>query len=257
MREVLMANNLVKEYGVKGQIKALNGVSLSINEGDFICIMGPSGSGKSTFLNMIATVDTPTSGSVKIDGQSVNSMSEGNIAKFRYENIGFIFQEFNLIDSLTIRENIGVPLVLASKGKDEIRGRVEAIAKKLDIYEYLDKFPVECSGGQRQRAAAARALVTEPKLIVADEPTGNLDTKNSHELLQFLKSLNENENKTIVMVSHDSMIASYSKKLVFIRDGKIEEIIERGNKDQSEFFYDIVDVTSKENQNLFNVMNKK
>lgn len=257
MREVLMANNLVKEYGVKGQIKALNGVSLSINEGDFICIMGPSGSGKSTFLNMIATVDTPTSGSVKIDGKSVNSMSEGNIAKFRYENIGFIFQEFNLIDSLTVRENIGVPLVLASKGKEEIRGRVEAIAKKLDIYEYLDKFPVECSGGQRQRAAAARALVTEPKLIVADEPTGNLDTKNSHELLQFLKSLNENENKTIVMVSHDSMIASYSKKLVFIRDGKIEEIIERGNKDQSEFFYDIVDVTSKENQNLFNVMNKK
>lgn len=257
MKKILEAENLIKEYGVNGQIKALNGVNLSIMEGDFICIMGPSGSGKSTFLNMIATVDRPTKGRVTIDGNAISGMSESKIAKFRYENVGFIFQEFNLIDSLTLRENIGVPLVLASKGKKEIKERVENIAKKLDIIQYLDKFPVECSGGQRQRAAAARALVTNPMLIVADEPTGNLDTKNSHELLNFIKDLNEEENKTIVMVSHDSMIASYSKKLVFIRDGKIEEIIEKGNKDQSEFFYDIVDVTSKESQNLFKVMNKK
>ncbi|MGG7178752.1 ABC transporter ATP-binding protein [Clostridium paraputrificum] len=256
MSEILVAKNLVKEYGNKGQIKALNDVSLEINEGDFIGIMGPSGSGKSTFLNMIATVDKPTKGKVIIDGTNVTAMGEGQIAKFRYENIGFIFQEFNLIDSLTLRENIGVPLVLASKSKDEVKSKVEKIAKKLNIYEYLDKFPVECSGGQRQRAAAARALVTNPKLIVADEPTGNLDTKNSHELLNFLKELNDNEGVTILMVTHDSMIASYTKKLVFIRDGQIEEVLDKGNKDQKEFFYDIVDVTSKETQNLFNVMGK-
>ncbi|MGG7178754.1 ABC transporter ATP-binding protein [Clostridium paraputrificum] len=256
MSTILVAKNLIKEYGNKGQIKALNDVSLEINEGDFIGIMGPSGSGKSTFLNMIATVDKPTKGKVIIDGTNVTAMGEGQIAKFRYENIGFIFQEFNLIDSLTLRENIGVPLVLASKSKEEIKVKVEGIAKKLDIYDYLDKFPVECSGGQRQRAAAARALVTNPKLIVADEPTGNLDTKNSHELLNFLKELNDNEGITILMVTHDSMIASYTKKLVFLRDGKIEEVLDKGDKDQKEFFYDIVDVTSKETQNLFNIMKK-
>ena len=256
MKEIVQAVSLIKEYGKDGQIKALNDVSLSVNEGDFIGIMGPSGSGKSTFLNMIATVDKPTKGKVIINGKNVTSMTEGEIATFRYENIGFIFQEFNLIDSLTLRENIGVPLVLANKEKDEIKNNVEEIAKKLDITDYLDKYPVECSGGQRQRAAAARALVSNPKLIVADEPTGNLDTKNSHELLQFLKELNDNEGVTILMVTHDSMIASYTKKLVFLRDGKIEEVIEKSDNDQQKFFYDIVEATSRETQNLFNVMKK-
>lgn len=256
MSEVLVAKNLIKLYGNEGVIKALNGVSLTVNQGDFVGIMGPSGSGKSTLLNIIATVDRPTKGAVMIDGKSVNSMGEYAIARFRYENIGFIFQDFNLIDTLTIRENISVPLVLEGLSKVEIKKRVNEIAKKLDIEENLDKYSSECSGGQRQRAAAARALVTNPKIIVADEPTGNLDTKNSHELLEFLKDLNEKDGVTILMVTHDSMIASYSKKLVFLRDGKIEDVIERGEKDQREFFYDIVDVTSKETQSLFSGMGR-
>jgi len=256
MKEVIVAKHISKEYGTNDQIKALDDVSISICQGDFIGIMGPSGSGKSTFLNMIGTVDTPTKGSVMIGEKAVSLMGEIEIARFRYENVGFIFQEFNLIDSLTLRENIGLPLALAGKSKIEIKESVEKIAKKLAITEYLYKFPSECSGGQKQRAASARALVANPKIIVADEPTGNLDTKNSHELLQLLQELNENEGVTILMVTHDSMIASYTKKLVFLRDGKIEEVLEKGEKNQQQFFYDIVEVTSRETQNLLNVMAK-
>jgi len=256
MKEVIVAQNISKQYGTNDQIKALDNVSISVYEGDFVGIMGPSGSGKSTLLNMIGTVDKPTKGSVMIGSKAVSLMGETEIAKFRYENVGFIFQEFNLIDSLTLRENIGLPLALAGKSKIEIKESVEKIAKKLDITEYLYKFPSECSGGQKQRAASARALVANPKIIVADEPTGNLDTKNSHELLQLLQELNEKEGVTILMVTHDSMIASYTKKLVFLRDGKIEEILEKGEQDQQQFFYDIVEVTSRETQNLLNVMVK-
>lgn len=256
MKEIIVAKHLIKQYGESNQVKALDDVSISICQGDFIGIMGPSGSGKSTLLNMIGTVDKVTKGSVMIGEKDVSVMGESEIAKFRYENVGFIFQEFNLIDSLTIRENIGIPLALAGKSKMEIKERVEKIALKLNITEYLYKFPSECSGGQKQRAASARALVADPKIIVADEPTGNLDTKNSHELLQFLRQLNEKEGVTILMVTHDSMIASYTKKLVFLRDGKIEEVLEKGEKDQQQFFYDIVEVTSRETQNLLNVMAK-
>jgi len=256
MREIINAKNLVKIYGNKGQIKALDGVNISICQGDFIGIMGPSGSGKSTFLNMIATIDVPTKGTVTIDGTDISKMGEGIIAKYRYENIGFIFQEFNLIDSLTVQENIAVPLALADVNDKEITDRVLKMAEKLNISESLEKYPSECSGGQKQRVAVARALVSNPKIVVADEPTGNLDTKNSHELLQFLKDLNEKEGVTILMVTHDSMIASYTKKLVFIRDGKIEQVLEKGDKDQQKFFYDIVDVTSRESQNLFNKINR-
>ena len=254
MKEIVVAKNLVKLYGYRTKVTALNDVSLTINEGDYICIMGPSGSGKSTLLNVLSTIDMPTKGIVEINNTNIRKMNEFDLGEFRYKNLGFIFQEFNLIDSLTIRENIGVPLTLADKSEDEINKKVEAIAKKLNIYEILDKYPVDCSGGQRQRAAAARALVTEPKMIVADEPTGNLDTKNSHELLKILKELNDKEGITILMVTHDSMIASYSKKLLFLRDGKIDEAIERGQLSQKEFFYKIVEVTSKESQSLLNVL---
>lgn len=255
--QIIEVENLFKVYGSKGQIKALDGVSLSVNEGEFIGIMGPSGSGKSTLLNMIGTVDTPSKGLVYLDGENIRELREGKIAEFRYKNIGFIFQEFNLLDNLTLRENIAVPLVLDGISKEVIKEKVGKISEKLGIEGELDKYPQECSGGQRQRAAAARALVTEPKVIIADEPTGNLDTKTSHELLQFLKDLNEIEGKTIVMVTHDAMIASYTKKLVFLRDGKIEEIIEKGDKSQMDFFYDIVEVTTKENKNLFIGMGRK
>ncbi len=216
--------------------------------------MGPSGSGKSTFLNVLSTVDTPTRGTIKFNDKNIFDMTEAHVAKLRYENIGFVFQDFNLIDSLTIRENIGVSLVLVNVGKAEINKRTEDMSKKLGIFETLDKFPSQCSGGQRQRAASARALVTRPKLIVSNEPTGNLDTTNSHQLLKIFQKLNEEEGTAILIVTHDSMIASYAKKLVFLRDGKIEEILQRGESTQKEFFYKIVDITSKESQNLFDEM---
>lgn len=251
MKKIIEAKNIIKVYGDKAKVKALNGVSLTVNESDFVCIMGPSGTGKSTFLNILATIDRPNGGEVKINDKNVTIMSEKEISRLRYENIGFVFQEFNLIDSLTIRENIGVPLVLANKDKDYINKKVEAISKDLNIYNLLDKFPSECSGGQKQRAAICRALVTNPKMIVADEPTGSLDTKSSHELLKILQERNEKDGIAILMVTHDSMIASYSKKLVFLRDGKIDEEIERKSLNQKEFFYKIVDTTSRESQSLF------
>ena len=176
---------------------------------------------------------------VFINGKEVRVMSEGEIGKFRYENLGFIFQEFNLLDSLTIFENIAVPLTLANVNKKEITQRVQEVAKKLNVEQTLDKFPNECSGGQRQRVAICRALVTNPKLIVADEPTGNLDSKNSHEILSLFKELNEKEGVSILMVTHDSKIASYSSKLLYIKDGIIDRTIEREGLSQKEYFYKI------------------
>lgn len=255
MGNIIEVKDLKKKYGRENVCVALDGVDLIVENGDYFCIMGPSGSGKTTLLNVISTLDVPTEGTVKINGESVKAMSESNISKFRYENMGFIFQEFNLIDTLTIRENIEVPLVLANKKKKEINKRVEKIAEKLDIKEILDKFPHQCSGGQRQRAASARALITEPKLIVADEPTGNLDSKNSHELLKVLKQLNEEEGITIIMVTHDSLIASYSKSLIFLKDGKINKTVHREGLSQKEFFYKIIDITSKDSQILFDTVN--
>lgn len=253
MSYIVEAKDVVKIYGddEKTQVVALNHVSLNIEEGDFITVMGPSGAGKSTFLNNLSTIDQPTNGSVKINGKEVRTMGEVEIGRFRYENLGFIFQEFNLLPTLTVEENVAVPLTLKNISHQEVKERVQKMAEKLDITHLLHKFPDECSGGQRQRVAIARALVTNPKLVVADEPTGNLDSKNSHELLAFLKRLNEEEGVTILMVTHDSMIASYSKKLVYIRDGVIDEIIERQDLTQREYFYKIVDVNSKESQALF------
>lgn len=252
MNKILEANNLVKIYNqhTKNELEVLHGISLDVYEGDFICIMGPSGSGKSTLINNLSTIDMPTKGTVKINGVSVHKMMEMETGKFRYENLGFIFQSFNLMDTLTLRENIGVPLTLAKVEKDEIKRRVEEVAQKLEITDLLDKYPVECSGGQCQRCAVARALVTNPKLIVADEPTGNLDSKNSHDLLNILKGLNENDHATIIMVTHDAMIASYSKRLLFIRDGVIDEDIERGDLNQKDYFYKIVQANSKESMEL-------
>ncbi|MCD8028576.1 MAG: ABC transporter ATP-binding protein [Erysipelotrichaceae bacterium] len=252
-KEILNADHVTKIYGVgtKNPVTALNDVSLKMYEGDFICVMGPSGSGKSTFINNLSTIDVPTKGHVYINGKEVRKMGENEVGKFRYENLGFIFQEFNLLDSLTIFENIAVPLTLASKSIDEISQRVKDIASKLELMQLLDKYPGECSGGQRQRAAIARALVTNPKLIVADEPTGNLDSQNSHDLLSLFKDLNDQDGVSILMVTHDSMIASYSQKLLYIKDGKIEETLERGDLSQKSYFHKIVDVNAAESQKLF------
>lgn len=251
--KILIAKNVAKIYGVgtKNPYTALKDVSLEMEEGEFICVMGPSGAGKSTFINNLSTIDLPTKGFVYINGKEVRQMSEREIGRFRYENLGFIFQEFNLLDSLTIFENIAVPLTLAGKKKKDIQESVNQIAKKLGVEMILNKYPSECSGGQRQRAAICRALVTKPKLIVADEPTGNLDSKNSHELLSLFRDLNVNSGVSILMVTHDPKIASYSSKLLYIKDGVIDETIERQNMSQKEYFYKIVDINSTESQTLF------
>lgn len=252
-KEILVADHVTKIYGLgsKNPVTALKDVSLTMYEGDFICVMGPSGSGKSTFINNLSTIDVPTKGKVFINGKEVRTMGENEVGQFRYKNLGFIFQEFNLLDSLTIFENIAVPLTLASIPLNEIKKRVKEVAKKLSVDMLLEKYPYECSGGQRQRSAIARALVTNPKLIVADEPTGNLDSQNSHELLQLFKKLNDDEGVSILMVTHDSMIASYSQKLLYIKDGEIAETVEKNNLSQKEYFYKIVDVNSVESQKLF------
>lgn len=231
---------------------ALNNVSLNIKDGEFVVIMGPSGAGKSTFLNMISTVDFQTSGVVKINGKNIKKMSEVSISEFRYNNLGFIFQNCNTLSNLTIKENIVLPLTLAGASIEEANKKVENISVRLNIKDILEKYPDECSGGQIQRVSAARALINNPSIIIADEPTGNLDSKNSYELLSFLKELNEKDKKTIVMVTHDAMVASYSNRVIYIRDGIIEKELLRENKEQKEFFYEIIEYISKESGYFFN-----
>lgn len=250
---IIEAKDLTKIYNLhtQNELKALDSIQLEVSEGDFLCIMGPSGSGKSTLLNNISTIDIPTTGKVFIDGEDIITMSENKIGKFRYEKLGFIFQNYNLIDSLTIYENIATPLSMQKKKQKDFDQRIKEISEQLGILETLHKFPSECSGGQKQRAAICRCLVSNPKIIIADEPTGNLDSKNSHELLSHLKKLNEKNNIAIVMVSHDPKIASYSSKLLYLKDGKIETELNREGKSQKEYFYDIINLTSSESQELF------
>lgn len=245
--EVVVAKGVRKVYGInkENQVVALKNIDLTINTGDYICVMGPSGAGKSTLLNVLSTIDLPTGGKVLINNTNIMTMSENQMCDFRYKNLGFIFQDFNLIDSLTVHENIAVPLTMAGVKKDEIYTRVHEIAKKINIESILNKYPTECSGGQRQRIAIARALVTNPTLIIADEPTGNLDTQNSHEIMMIFNQLNK-EGVTILMVTHDSLIASYSKKLLYISDGEIREVIERMDKDEKVYFDEIVAVNTRE-----------
>ena len=245
--EVVVAKGVRKVYGInkENQVVALKNIDLTINTGDYICVMGPSGAGKSTLLNVISTIDLPTRGKVLNNNTNIMTMSENQMCDFRYKNLGFIFQDFNLIDSLTVHENIAVPLTMAGVKKDEIYTRVREIAKKINIESILNKYPTECSGGQRQRIAIARALVTNPTLIIADEPTGNLDTQNSHEIMMIFNQLNK-EGVTILMVTHDSLIASYSKKLLYISDGEIREVIERMDKDEKVYFDEIVAVNTRE-----------
>ena len=249
---VLQATNVEKTYGLHGKhpFLALKNINFTMYDGDFVCVMGPSGAGKSTFVNCMSTIDFPTAGTVVINNMDVSKMSEEELGKFKYENLGFIFQDFNMVESLTIMENIAVPLSLSNHTNEEIKAKIIEVAEKFEISHVLDKYPDECSGGQRQRAAIARSLVNNPKLIIADEPTGNLDSENSHTILKLFAKLNE-EGTTILMVTHDNMIASYGKKLIFIRDGELEQTIEKGDKTQREFFHDIVSITSAESQELF------
>ncbi|WP_125152073.1 ABC transporter ATP-binding protein [Clostridium rectalis] len=244
MKNVLVINNLRKVYGKKGNMyTALNDVNFEIKEGEFVGIMGPSGAGKSTLLNVIATIDTPTSGNIIVDGKDIVKMNENTLSNFRREKLGFIFQDFNLLDTLSVRENIVLPLALSKIKPSLIDKNVLDIAESLGIKDILEKYPYEISGGQKQRTAAARAMINHPTLILADEPTGALDSKSSTELLQSLSDMNESENATIMMVTHDAFAASYCKRILFIKDGSIFTEIVRGGS-RKEFFQKILDVLS-------------
>lgn len=241
--EVLKVSNIEKYYGRNGNVtKAIDNISFSVEEGEFIGIMGPSGSGKTTLLNCISTIDKATSGKILVAGDDITRLNSKKIAKFRREKLGFIFQDFNLLDTLTVYENIALALSILRVKSSEIDKRVTDIAKRLNIEEILKKFPWEISGGQKQRVAAARAIVTNPKIILADEPTGALDSKSSKALLESLNDLNRDLNATILMVTHDAFTASYAKRILFIKDGKIFNELVRGNDTRKEFFARILEV---------------
>ncbi len=243
LKKTLEVKNLKKYYGSHGNItKAVDGISFDVLEGEFVAIMGSSGSGKTTLLNTISTIDTVTSGNIYLDGVDITTLKEEELADFRRENLGFIFQDFNLLDTLTIEENIALSLIINHEDILKVDKKVDDIAKKLGIQDILDKFPYEVSGGQKQRCACARALINEPKLILADEPTGALDSKSSRMLLETMDEMNERLHATILMVTHDSFSASFCKRVIFIKDGKIFNEILKGEKSRKEFFNEILDV---------------
>lgn len=245
MAAVLEVKNVEKVYGSKGNTtRALAGVTLNVQQGDYVGIMGASGSGKTTLLNCIATIDTPTSGSIVIGGQDVTAMSNRQLADFRRDTLGFVFQDANLLDTLTARENIALPLTIDHVSPREIQERVDRIAATLGIEGVLNKYPYQVSGGQRQRVAAARAIVTNPKLVLADEPTGALDSKNAKLLLECFDMLNLRLGATILMVTHDSFAASYCKRVLFIRDGRVFTEVVRGDATRRQFFDRIMEVVA-------------
>lgn len=242
---VLEVAHLEKVYGALGNVtRALNDVSFTVNRGEFVGIMGASGSGKSTLLNCVSTIDSATSGIIRINGQDVTRMKQAKLSQFRREELGFIFQDSNLLDTLTARENIALPLTIARVSSAEISTRVQDVAARLSISQVLDKYPYQMSGGQQQRVAAARALVTDPTMIMADEPTGALDSKSARLLLESLEALNRRLRATVLMVTHDSFAASYTSRVLFIRDGKIFTELRRGDTDRREFFDRIMEVVA-------------
>lgn len=244
-KEVLKVSNIEKYYGSNGNItKAINNISFSVEEGEFIGIMGASGSGKTTLLNCISTIDKVTSGHIHIERKDVTSINSKGLARFRRENLGFIFQDFNLLDTLTAYENIALALTIGKVNHKEINRRVEEVAKSLNIEEVLNKYPYEMSGGQKQRVASARAIITNPSLVLADEPTGALDSKSAKMLLESLEELNTNLGATIMMVTHDAFTASYASRILFIKDGKIFNELIRGKDSRKEFFNKIIEVVT-------------
>jgi putative ABC transport system ATP-binding protein len=243
MMVILDAQNLVKVYGgssMEGSTKALDGVSLSIKQGEFVAIMGPSGSGKTTLLNVLSGIDLPTSGGISISGQEISEMTGDELALFRRKQLGFVFQEFNLLDSLTVKENIILPMVLEKKTTAEMQTKVQSLADLFEISSILDKYPYNISGGQQQRTAVSRALVNEPAMIFADEPTGNLDSKSSAVIMECFEKIVNELGTTVLIVTHDVFAASYCQKVVFIKDGLIHSsIVKKGNR--KEFLNQIMD----------------
>ena len=245
MKSILNVKNVEKYYGNKDNVtKALDSISFSIDKGEFIGIMGPSGSGKTTLLNCISTIDKVTTGSIEIDREDITRLKGKKLDRFRMNKLGFIFQDFNLLDTLTAYENISLVLTICGMRGKEIRPLIEKSAENLGISEVLDKYPYEMSGGQKQRVAAARAIVTNPSLILADEPTGALDSKSSKMLLNSIEKLNKELEATILMVTHDAFTASYAHRILFIKDGKIFNELVRGNDSRKEFFNKIIEVVT-------------
>lgn len=243
MNEILKLDHIQKFYGNHGNItKAINDISYSVSAGEFVGIMGASGSGKTTLLNCISTIDTVSAGHIYLDGMDVTEIKEKALARFRRENLGFVFQDFNLLDTLTISENIALALTINHTPVEQIAGKVKEMAESLNITDILDKYPYQVSGGQKQRCACARAIINKPKLILADEPTGALDSQSSQMLLSTMQSINEQLGATILMVTHDAFSASYANRILFLRDGVIFTEIRKGQDSRKVFFNKVLDV---------------
>lgn len=240
---LLEVTNIKKIYSTRfggNKVQALSNVSFSIEKGEFVAIMGESGSGKTTLLNILASLDRPTSGEVLLEGKNIVHLTEKEISAFRRKNLGFVFQDFNLLDTFSLRDNIYLPLVLAGEDYREMEQKIRPIAQTLCITELLDKYPYEVSGGQKQRAAVARALITDPKLILADEPTGALDSKAASALLSMFGKIND-EGQTILMVTHSAQAASHASRVLFIKDGEVFHQIYKGSKSRQEMYQMIAD----------------
>lgn len=242
MTKVVQVDNVTKVYGKRDEKKyeALKGITFDVEQGEFVGIMGASGSGKTTLLNILSTLDKPTSGKVLINGRNITDLNKNQMADFRGQEIGFIFQDFNLLDNLTNRENIALPLSLQNVKSRKIEPKVDKIASRLGIKEILAKYPAEVSGGQKQRVAAARALVHDPSILYGDEPTGALDSDSATELLETMKDLNKKDKVSILMVTHDPYSASYAQRILFIKDGKIGKELNRNDKNREKFYQEII-----------------
>ncbi|MED0993474.1 ABC transporter ATP-binding protein [Bacillus nitratireducens] len=251
MNALVSARNVTKIYN-KNQLPGLNKVSFDIKTGEFVGIMGASGSGKTTLLNILSTIDTPTDGEVFINGVNIQTLNNNKSADFRKDYLGFIFQEYFLLNSLTVKENIAVPLTLLKKSPKEIESTLESLARRFGIFEQLSQYPSQLSGGQKQRVAAARALAKQPSILFADEPTGALDSNSATELLQKLKEVNEELQTTILMVTHDAYAASFSSRILIFKDGNIIKELKKNKQNRKEFFEEILKEISKIDENRYN-----
>ena len=245
MKNILKVEKIEKYYGNKDNItKAIDNISFRVDKGEFVGIMGPSGSGKTTLLNCISTIDTVTTGNIIINDKDITKMKSKQLENFRKDELGFIFQDFNLLDTLTAYENIALALTIQGVKPREVDTKIKNVAESLGILEVLNKYPYQMSGGQKQRVASARSIVTTPSLILADEPTGALDSKSSRLLLDSFEKLNKDLEATILMVTHDAFTASYAHRILFIKDGKVFNELVRGNDSRREFFNRIIEVVT-------------
>lgn len=241
---ILNVNHVSKIYGTKQKFKALHDINFSVDKGEFVAIMGPSGSGKTTLLNVISSIDSISDGTVEISGNEINQLSNKKLAQFRKIELGFIFQDYSVLPTLTVKENIMLPLSVQKMKKDEMEKNYQDVTEALGIYDLSDKYPSEISGGQQQRTAAARAFVHRPSIIFADEPTGALDSKSAQDLLHRLEDMNKQFNSTIIMVTHDPSAASFAQRVIMLKDGDIHSDIHQQSKTKSTFYNEIIQLQS-------------